>query len=65
MPVRIELRLTQLCRNALFESFRNEMFKALGFLVNLFQRIVEHLIEKCFNQAMMSQHLECPSLSRR
>ena len=36
MPVRVELRVAQLCGDALLEPFRNEMFKALSFLVNLF-----------------------------
>ena len=65
MPVRIELRTAQLYCDALFEPFRDEMFEALRFLVNLFERVVQHLVEECFDEAMMAQHLKSPSLACR
>ena len=60
MPVRIELRVAQLCGDALLEPFRNEMFKALSLLVNLFDGVVQHFEKKCFDEAMMAQHLKSP-----
>ena len=43
MPVRIKLWVTQLCGDALLEAFRDEMLEAFRFLVNLFERVVQHL----------------------
>jgi hypothetical protein len=41
------------------------MFEALGLLVDLFERVGEHFVQKCFDEAMMAQHLESPSLACR
>jgi hypothetical protein len=30
------------------------MFEALRFVVNLFEGVVQHFIEECFDQAMMA-----------
>ena len=65
MAMRIELWVAQLCVDALLEPFRDEMFKALRFLVNLFERVVQHFVEKCFDQTMMAQHLKRPPFACR
>ena len=53
MAVRIELWMSQLRGDALFEPLRDEMFEVLRFLVNLFDGVVQHFIEECLDQAMM------------
>ena len=58
MAVRVELWLAQLCSNALFEPLRDEMFQALSFFVDLFERVLQDFVEECFDQAMMAQHLK-------
>jgi hypothetical protein len=58
VAVRIELWVTQFRGNAFFKSLRDEMFQAFRFFVNLFQRVLQDFVEKCFDQAMMAQHLK-------
>jgi hypothetical protein len=58
MAMRVELWVTQLCSNALFEPLRDEMFQALSFLVDPFERVLQDFVEECFDQAMMTQHLK-------
>ena len=41
MPMRIELRVAELCGDALLEPLRDEMFESLRFLVNFFERVVQ------------------------
>ena len=58
MAVGIELWVTELCGNAFFEPLRDEMFQALSFVVDLFERVLQDFVEKCFDQTMMAQHLK-------
>ena len=63
--MRIEFRISKFCGDALLEPLRNEMFKALSFLVNLFDGVVQHFEEKCFEEAMMTYHLKSPPFTCR
>ena len=65
MAMRIELWVAQLCGDALFEPFRDEMFKALRFFVNLFERVVQDFEKKGFDETMMAQHLKGPPFTCR
>ena len=66
MSVRVELRMTQLCVDTLLKPFRDEMFEALGLLVNLLEWVVQHFVEEGFDEAMMAHHLKsAPFAGRR
>ena len=53
----------QFCGDALFETLRNEMFQPFGLVMDLFDGIVQDLIEKCLQQAVMAQDLQRSSLA--
>jgi len=55
MPVRVEFRISQFGGDSFLEPFGNEVLKPLSFIVNFLKRIIENLIEKGFDQTMMSQ----------
>ena len=65
MAVRVELWMAQFRGDALFKPLRDEMFEALRFFVDLFERVVQDLVEECFNEAMMAQHLKRTPLACR
>ena len=65
MTVRIEPWVAQLCGDTLLEPLRDEMFEALRFLVNLFERVIQHFVEEGFDKAMMTKHLKRPSFACR
>ncbi len=50
MPVWINLRVPKLGGDALLKSLRDEMFKALGLFMHLFNWVIEYLIKKCLNE---------------
>ena len=64
MPMRINGRVPELGGDALLKPFRDEVFQSLRLFMNLFQRIIEHFIEKGLDQPMMTQDFESAPLSR-
>src|ERR1035441_4749079 len=40
------------------------MLQSLSLFMHFFDRIVEHLIEKCLNQPMVTHHLDCSPFPR-
>ena len=40
------------------------MFQALGFLMHLFDRVIEDLEEECLKQTMMAQYFQSAPLAR-
>jgi hypothetical protein len=41
MPVGIKLRVSELCGDALLQTFGDEVFKPFGFLVNILDRKIQ------------------------
>ena len=58
MSVRIELWMAQLCCNSRFKSFGDEVLKTFRFVMHFVPGIIEDLMQKCFDQAMMLHDLK-------
>lgn len=54
--MRIRLRIAQLCRDPIFEAFRDEMLQSLGLAVNLIPGVIEDVVKKTLEQAMVTKH---------
>jgi len=48
----------------IFELFRDVMFEVFGFFVQLFPRVPHHLLEVEFQQAMVTDDLQCNLFAR-
>ena len=65
MPVWIQLRVPELRRNPVFQLFRYEMFQPLRFLVDFIPAVIQYIMQKTLQQAMMPQNFKRPSLPGR
>jgi hypothetical protein len=50
MPMRVPLRVAEFFGDSLFEALRNKMLEALGFIMNLIDRVVENFVKKSLDQ---------------
>ncbi len=62
--MRVKPWVAQLYGDAFLKPFRDEMFEPLRFLMNLFDRVVEHFMEKSLDEAMVAQDLQRTALAR-
>lgn len=58
VPVRVGGGLAEKGGDALFELFADEVLEALGFVVELFDGVVEDFVEEGFEQAMVADDFE-------
>ena len=65
MSMRIDGRIPEFNGDALLEPFGDEMLQPFRLLMDFFQRVIQHLEQKCLDQSMMTQDFERASLSRR
>ena len=59
MSVRIGFWVAEFGRDTILQLFRNEMLKALGFFVDLFPRVIEHIVKEPLDQTMVPDDLQC------
>ena len=57
--------ITQHGSNAVLKSLGDEVFEPLGFVVKLFQWVVQHLKEEGLDEPMMTHDLKCAMPARR
>ncbi len=58
VTVGVEVGMAKFGGDAFFKAFGDEVFEALGFLVDLVPGVAEDLVEKGFEQAMVADDLE-------
>jgi hypothetical protein len=58
MPVRIELRMVQLCGHSFLEALRDEMLQPFRFIMDFIPRVSKDLMQKRLDQAVMSDYLK-------
>jgi len=66
--MRIGRRMVQLSVDPSFERLGNEVLQPLGFVVQVFDGVVQHLEEKCFHQPVVPNDLGArlrPEVERR
>src|SRR3954462_13687379 len=59
-PMRIEFGMPEFAGNPLLKFFGDEVFQALGLLVQFIDRVIKHMEEERLNQAMVTDNLEGP-----
>ena len=63
-PVGVALGMAELGINAGLESFGDEVLQALGFVVQFVELVIEHAVQKCLDQAVVTNDLERPAPAR-
>lgn len=62
--MRIGLGIAELGGDSIFQALRNEMLQAFGLLMHFVPRVIEHIMQKSFEQAMMPKNLQRAMLAR-
>lgn len=57
-PMRIEFRVAQFPRDALFKLLGYEMFQAFRFVVQFFKRVIEYFEQEGFDKPVMAYDLK-------
>ena len=63
MTVRVDLRISEDCRDAIFEPFRDEVLESFGLLMHFIPGVLEYIMKKQFQETMMPHELPCPLLA--
>lgn len=53
MSMWVDLRIAENSRHSIFKSFRNKVLKPLGFLMHFVPGILQNIVKKQFQQAVM------------
>ena len=61
----VGLRIPQLCRNPVFQPFRNEVLQPFSLFVYFIPWEVEYVMQKAFQQSVVTQDFQCSMFSRR
>ena len=65
VPMRIDFRIAEDRRNAIFESLRDEVLQALRFLVHFVPGVLQNVVKKSFQQTMVPDQLPSPPFAGR
>ena len=57
--MRIGFRVAEFGRDTILQLFRNEMLQTLRFFVDLFPRVIEHVVKEPLDQTMVPHDLHC------
>jgi hypothetical protein len=63
VAVGVEGGMAELGGDALLEALGDEVFEALGLFVDLFDGVVEDLVEEGLDEAMVADDFECAALA--
>lgn len=65
MPMRIDLRIAEDCRDAIFKSFGDEVLQPFCLFMHLVPGVLQHVMQKQFQQTVVPDQLPRPAFAGR